>query len=463
MTLRRKLLIATTGVMVFVWLIFSLYLVFSAQRMGLETQRNHVRFVTDLLDQWCSAGQSLDTASSVLDDLGKWGIASSDRLIAGTWPPDAPAHDSVALSPGEVAYQHGWWLANIQKGDNPALLVIQFKKDPAVASSRSSYFATSLWMVLIGSAMLLWVLYLVIERSVIRPLDELVEASRRLARGDFSRELATVIRQDEIGELMITFTRMQREIKTFQDGMAQKVQDAVAELTDSQRHLAVAQRLAATGRLAAGIAHEVNNPLGGMINAVGALQAGKLSPEKTAEYLALIQSGLARISRVMQRILTFSRDIRKPSPVHLTRPIEEAIQFVKHQAEAGNIRIKNEVEENLLPVLGDAAELQQVFLNLLLNACDAMRESGGEVVIQSRQTSGRSIVLVRDTGEGMDDETREHAFDYFYTTREVGEGSGLGLPIAYNIVSDHQGDIRIESRLGKGTVITVSFPSIEGS
>ncbi len=251
------------------------------------------------------------------------------------------------------------------------------------------------------------------------------------------------------------------------------------ELKQSQHLLVRQEKLASLGRLAAGLAHELNNPLSSVAGFAEALQrragAGEVASHPGAtefqEYLTMIQTEVTRAAAIVRRLLDFARQ-REPAfgPTDLRSVLAEAVSFVERQARLANQKITAAPFSEVYEVLGDPQMLQQVFLNLLTNALDAM-EGGGEVRISAHRHNGAPgrgpgrptvAVVVSDNGCGISQENLARIFDPFFTTKEVGKGTGLGLAICQSIVEQHGGTIEVRSEgVGKGTVVTVRLPLAE--
>ncbi|MBI3781063.1 MAG: hypothetical protein HY278_08420, partial [candidate division NC10 bacterium] len=251
------------------------------------------------------------------------------------------------------------------------------------------------------------------------------------------------------------------------------------ELKQSQQLLVRQEKLASLGRLAAGLAHELNNPLSSVAGFAEALQRRAMAKEigspsalgEFQEYVTLIQEEVSRAAAIVRRLLDFARQ-REPSfgLVDIYAVVRSAVSFVERQASLANQQIVVTPFPEGSLVWADAQMLQQVFLNLLTNALDAM-EDGGEVRIgakRRRDDSGRAPgqewldAAVSDTGTGISEENLARVFDPFFTTKEVGKGTGLGLAICQSIIEQHRGIIEVQSEgLGKGTVVTVSLPLAE--
>ncbi|MGH7409181.1 MAG: sensor histidine kinase [Candidatus Methylomirabilales bacterium] len=259
----------------------------------------------------------------------------------------------------------------------------------------------------------------------------------------------------------------------------EELQRSYDELKQSQHLLVRQEKLASLGRLAAGLAHELNNPLSSVAGFAEALQRRAGGEESTSQpggtefqdYLTMIQAEVSRAAAIVRRLLDFARQ-REPAfgPIDLQGVVAEAVSFVQRQASLANQQILVAPFPEVYNVLGDSQMLQQLFLNLLTNALDAT-EGGGEIRIAARRQEeavrrgpGRAsvAVVVADNGSGISPENLARVFDPFFTTKEVGKGTGLGLAICQSIVEQHGGTIEVQSEgAGKGTVVTVRLPLAE--
>jgi signal transduction histidine kinase len=314
----------------------------------------------------------------------------------------------------------------------------------------------------LGTVLLLLNIVVLTNRLVLRPLDSLVQASTRVAAGDFTQKIPDAGAYDEMGQLIRAFNLMMEKIADYHAALQKDIRAAQGRITQTERRLFAAQRLSATGTLAAGIAHEINNPLGGMINAARVLRDGKLDPAKQEEYLELILDGLERVRAIVQKILQFRPRALEPQPVQIRESVEKAIAFVEHRARAKELTIRNELPPDLPLVNGDPLELQQAFLNILMNATDACVMGEGMVTVYGRLTGDGVSVSVADNGCGMEPDELARCTDLFFTTKDVGEGTGLGLAVAHNIVANYGGRLEIASERGRGTTVTLSFPLASG-
>jgi signal transduction histidine kinase len=331
--------------------------------------------------------------------------------------------------------------------------------------------ARDLYLVVLGGLALATVVaWWLLSRLVVRPLASLATAADRVAEGDWSVRVAASGAEDEIARTATAFNRMATEVGEYQAQLESRVLEALQRVRKAEERLAIAQRLAATGKLASGIAHEINNPLGGMRNAVRALGRGDLDAQKTAEYLDLVLDGLARIEDTVKKVLSFTPRSAKPRPVVMTEVVQKAIALARHRLERKGVALEAKIEGNLtVRVFGDPHELQQVVLNLLLNSADAIPDPGtpgrnaGRIEVEVREEGDLVLLLVRDDGAGMSPEVAAQCFDFFFTTKDPGEGTGLGLAVVHNIVSNHGGRIEVESAVGQGTTFRVWLPKDTGA
>jgi signal transduction histidine kinase len=300
--------------------------------------------------------------------------------------------------------------------------------------------------------------YLLLNNLVLKPLVSLVSASRRVAEGDYSVRVEPGKKHDEMKDLIDAFNAMTSDIRDYHFNLERKVEEATSRFKDAQRSLVIAQRLAATGTLAAGIAHEVNNPLGGMINAARRLRKDAGENERVDQYLGLIEEGLERVQATVAKILSFMPREIQPQPVVFRDITQKAVDLTAHKIRRKGITIRNELDEDMPAVFGDPSELQQVMLNLIMNAVDAIDEEGGLITVSGSLTETVIKIRIEDTGCGMEEDQVAKAFDLFYTTKETGTGTGLGISIVHNIIQNHHGRMSIQSEKGKGTTVELEFP-----
>jgi signal transduction histidine kinase len=255
---------------------------------------------------------------------------------------------------------------------------------------------------------------------------------------------------NEIGELETTFNLMASSL--------QARDEEIRRL--NRQHLMRSEKLASIGRLAAGIAHEINNPLTSVLT-FGSLLLRKAEKDSQKDKLDIIVKETTRVRDIVRRLLNFSRQTEpRKEDCDINLIVESALSLTKNQLKVREnaITVKKELGE--LPSLQlDPNQMLEVFINIIINALDAMAK-GGELGIKTGLTEDAKAVEIRisDTGCGISKENLEKVFDPFFTTKEVGKGTGLGLAVAYGIIDGHNGSIDVESEIGKGTMFVIRLP-----
>jgi PAS domain S-box-containing protein len=218
------------------------------------------------------------------------------------------------------------------------------------------------------------------------------------------------------------------------------------------------EKLASVGKLAAGVAHEINNPLGGILNCLYNFRQGTLSPERQEEYLFSMEDGLRRVQKIVRQLLEFSQQHEPElSPTGVHDVIERVLVLTNHIFTAHHVRLEKHFSPDLPLLMVDRHMLEQVFMNLILNAVQAMR-GGGSITIRTHVSEERCAIQVEDTGSGIPTSVLPRIFDPFFTTKGTGEGTGLGLSVSLGIIERHGGTIQVDSEVGKGSIFTVWLP-----
>lgn len=290
-------------------------------------------------------------------------------------------------------------------------------------------------------------LVLLIVRTISRPLQRITLAAVQVTEGNYGTQVDLRKSNDEIGLLANSFNEMSR-----------KMSADIESLRSLNEKLARAERLAAMGTLAAGVAHEVNNPLASISSLVQMLRSQSADNAETREKLDLISTQIGRITRVTRDLTEFAR-VRPASrtEVDINEVIEASLRLASFDSEFQKLELVKSLSSDLGRIIADGDQLQQVFLNLLLNSRDAM-PSGGRLSVSSARRNGEITISIKDSGAGISDSARTQLFDPFFTTKPAGKGTGLGLSVCYGIVSAHDGRIEVESESG-GTVFNVILPA----
>jgi two-component system NtrC family sensor kinase len=340
------------------------------------------------------------------------------------------------------------------------------------------------WMTIFLTSLVVFAAIIVtitLVNFIIKPVENLVDVTERIAAGDLSHDVP-VKSNDELGRLATSFNKMtdslrnyREEVEMYNRTLEQKIAERTSALEAAQKQLIQSEKMAAIGELAAGVAHELNNPMGGILG-YSQYALEKLSSKKAADladddiemqcrFLEDIEQQARRCKTIIKNLLKFSRTSAKTEFEHfnLNQALEETLTFVQHQLDMKNILLEKNLDQNLPAYYGNASQLQQVFTNIMLNAQQAMLE-GGSLKIETRfsppigEFQGCVEVEFTDTGMGIPPEILNKIFEPFYTTKDVGKGTGLGLSISYGIIKEHQGDILVKSKVGEGTTFTLVLP-----
>jgi two-component system NtrC family sensor kinase len=328
------------------------------------------------------------------------------------------------------------------------------------------YTGCALILIILLSSFFVW-------RVVGEPVKALKKGTEHLARGDLGYQIA-VQSNDEIGELACSFNSMSLQLRdergknvAWTRTLEERVEQKTRELKRAHEHALHTEKMASIGKMAAVLAHEINNPLSGILTYAKLLrkwtdrQDG--SPERRQEVrdaLDLIATESRRCGDLVKNLLTFSRE----TPVNLqatdlNQVAERALRLVQHRLDLANIQLQLELDPDLPKVQCDAAQIEQVLLALVMNAADAMPQGGNLWVTTAFTPQDAKVsLIVRDDGVGIAPEILPRLFEPFLTTKESGKGVGLGLAISRSIVERHSGTIDVESQVGKGSKFTVTLP-----
>ena len=293
-------------------------------------------------------------------------------------------------------------------------------------------------------------LFYFIARNISVSVHKLVLASREVARGNLDARVA-IASQDELHELADTFNSMASSLKKRDEKLKEFARNKIMQ----------SERLAVIGQLAAGVAHEMNNPLTGIVTYSHLLLERADVRDSTKEFLRKIATQADRCRGIVRGLLDFSRP-KKPDKrsCNLNLVLQECVSLVENQSLFHNIKVEKNFQRNLPLVVADPSLIQQVFMNLIINAAEAMDGNGRMDLTTRLEPDGEFVeILFADSGHGISEENQERIFDPFFTTKEVGHGTGLGLAISFGIVKEHEGTIAVESEPGKGATFTVRLPA----
>jgi two-component system, NtrC family, sensor kinase len=315
------------------------------------------------------------------------------------------------------------------------------------------------------------------RRFVTRPIRKLIEGTRAVSAMQLDRPIE-IRSSEELDELARSFNFMRErliqamtEVNHFTQSLESKVEKRTEELKTAHRKLLQTDRMASLGQLAASVAHEINNPISGVLNLSMLMQRilkdDGIPLNRVADfrkYLSQVITETSRVGRIVTDLLSFSRRSKPQSATaDLNTIVRNTLSLVSHKLKLASVEVHLELLEDLPLLECDNSQMQQVVLNLVMNASEATHKSGrGDVWVSTRVDPENSAVIleVRDNGEGIPPEITSKIFDPFFTTKEEGKGVGLGLAVVYGIVEAHHGDIEVRSEVGRGATFTVTLPLV---
>jgi two-component system NtrC family sensor kinase len=341
--------------------------------------------------------------------------------------------------------------------------------DAALADAKRRSFLLTLAVMLVVSAATVAFVYRIVRRPVMR----LVAGTRRIAQGDLDTRIE-VNAKDELGDLADAFNHMTSDLRHAREEanqwslqLEQKVVEKTAELGRAQRQVMLMDKMASLGKLAATVAHELNNPLGGILNYAKLVErvvrdetlddAGK---QEILRYLAAIQQESRRSGDIVRNLLLFAKPVQaRLASVKLSVILERALLLLRHRMDMAQIKCDYRPAEGDDSLWCDADQIQQALVALLANAIEAMEDGGGTLRVTVACSAEHVELCIADTGVGIPESSLAHIFEPFYSTKEKeSAGVGLGLAIVFGIVQSHAGTIEVKSEPGRGTIFTVKLP-----
>jgi two-component system, NtrC family, sensor kinase len=332
--------------------------------------------------------------------------------------------------------------------------------------------AVSVGFILLVSLSVGWLLH----RMIYVPLTDLERGARRLATGNFDKPIP-VRGDDEFGSLakstnamMVNVKKSHEELAGWVEKLEEKVKERTEELRLAEAEVARGEKLASIGQLAAGIAHELNNPLTGVLTFTSLLRQKMPEGSADAEDLDLVIRETKRCASIIRRLLDFAREkTPEKALVNLNQLVVDTVRFVERSAALQQVEIVTELDDDLPQLSVDGDLIKQVLMNILVNAQQAI-DGPGRVTVRSRLLPARKLpgggepapvveIAISDTGCGIPAANLQRIFDPFFTSKEVGKGTGLGLSVSYGIVRSHGGEIEVESTVGEGSTFRILLPA----
>ncbi len=356
--------------------------------------------------------------------------------------------------------------------------------DAQLKAAEHRMLAAMLFMALLIGAVSAAFIYFMVRV----PVQRLIAGTKRISQGDLLTHVE-IQSDDEVGELATAFNRMtvnlqraQEEITEWSDTLERKVVEKTKELSLAQRHILHMEKMASLGKLSATVAHELNNPLAGILTYSRLVERGleerEIDPEERAElkrYLNLIQKESGRCGQIVKNLLLFARHTgARFAPHHVNEIVDRSLMLVDHHIQMAGVRLERTPFTGDDQIVCDADQIQQALVALLVNAVEAMPEGGtvtvrvaaGDAGPAAADSTAEVLIEIADTGIGIPEDILPHIFEPFFTTKEGGNGLGLGLAVVYGIIQRHGGRIDVDSKTGQGTTFRIHLlrqPAVKDS
>jgi len=314
--------------------------------------------------------------------------------------------------------------------------------------SRPLWLIVTVFLALMAATTLIsLVLFFFMSKSILKPIGRVLSLSRKMVGGDLSARVG-IRPPGEMGLLCEAIDRMADAVEEREERLK----------AATRRQIGQSEKLASVGRLAAGIAHEINNPLTGVLTFSHLLKKKENLDQQDRQDVELIISETTRVRQIVRGLLDFARETPSSrQPLNLNEVVRQTVKLVQSQKDFDRVSIELDLSPDVPELCADENQLQQVLLNLSLNACEAMPQ-GGRLAIRTGSAEDGVEIRLADTGIGIAQEDLERVFEPFFTTKEPGKGTGLGLAVSYGIIQRHGGTMRLESQEGEGSTFTICLP-----
>ena len=417
-------------------------------------------------------GREIGTATIFQKDLRiSTNVKNEDGTYAISTLVSDDVYDKVLVNGikwvGEAFVVNAWYISAyepIRDIDNNiiGILYVGVLKQPFTDLLRNTILV--FLGIAIGVILIIIFVAIFLTKRIARPLQKLEEVAKKIENGDYRSDFS-IKAPREIENLATSLNQMAKELENekhelenWANTLEVKVNERTDELKKIHDQLYRSEKLASIGKLAAGVAHEINNPLTGVLTNSSLLLEDLEESDPRREDVQVIVNETIRCREIVKRLLDFARQTKPQKKLtNINQIIDNIILLVRNQSSFRNIIIKKTLSDNIPEILADMDQIQQVFINLILNASEAM-QNGGQLVIESRMSSNTDFIEIKftDTGCGISDQDKARIFDPFFTTK--GHGTGLGLSISYGIIERHGGKIIVDSTPGSGTVFTIFLP-----
>lgn len=385
--------------------------------------------------------------------------------------------EKIAETPDEMIFAG----SQEKKFENIGKLYLAFSLSPLMKKMDEQRNAV-IFLISVGIAVMFLFISLLVRFILGRHINELIRGTRKIAAGDLNYKVS-INSKDEVGLLAASFNKMTEDLQkttVSRDELSKEVSErkraeeelkrAYDKLKTAQAQLVQTAKMASIGQLAGGVAHEINNPLTGVLNNVQLIrmeqkEKGECNVAEFKELLGIIEESALRCKKITQSLLDFSYASKGIiEQISLNELAEKVIELIGYEMKRQNIILQKQLQPDLPKSSGDSQLLQQVIFDFISNAKWAIQEKsgkgGGVITIKTeyRPENKQVCISVSDNGIGIAQENIQRIFEPFFTTKRVGQGTGLGLSIAYNIINEHKGTIEVESKINEGSTFRVKLP-----
>ncbi len=353
----------------------------------------------------------------------------------------------------------------LQAGDRSKFYVVFDRYSRAEFAPKLSGIKKMYAIGALGALLLAIVVSIIVSRTLTRHINKLRQGVERFAEHEFGHRII-ISSKDEIESLATAYNQMAGSLQEYSESLEKKVEERSKRVEQVERQLIQAEKLAAIGFLGAGVAHEINNPVSIIITRLELVQKAVKKGDMTnvIKDIEVLKNHAARIGRITGDLLTFSRQSSSDlSSVDLNEIVKRVIGLIEYPIRNKGIDLTVELSPHEPKIKANSTGMEQVIYNITHNAYQATGP-GGEIALVTRLNGAGDVELViRDTGEGIDEESLDRVFEPFYSTKEVGQGTGLGLSISYGLVKDFGGSIEVQSEPGVGTSFTITLACVGSS
>ncbi len=339
----------------------------------------------------------------------------------------------------------------------------------SIHKSQMQILMVSLFFIMLLPAFIM----LILKKHVSHPLRQLLKSTRQITKGDLDCKV-DIVSRDEVGQLALSFNKMlerlvafKTEIEGWNEELEERVTQKTMQLKEAQKQIIQAEKMSSLGRLAAVIAHEINNPISGLIVFINLLQKTMDKEElteadrvKIIKRLGIMETEAKRCGHIVSELLSFSRAEHKMIDCNISEIVERSVSILKFKTKDKQISLNLEIEPDIPVIRCDPGKIQQLIMNLVQNAIDALPQ-GGEIDISAHYLKEQEQLklVVHDNGIGIPEEFLPHIFEPFYSSKDNGQSVGIGLFVVYGVIHQHNGIIDVQSTEGEGTTFTIFLPA----